>query len=51
MENQKPQPLNNLNKGARTALQELNERDAIVITNAEKGGTVVIMDVKGKDKL
>ena len=31
MENQKPQPLNNLTKGEKTALQELGERDDIVI--------------------
>ena len=33
-------------RGERTALQELSERDDIVIINAEKGGAVVIIVVK-----
>ena len=46
MENQKPQKINNLAKGERIALQELIERDGIVITKANKSGTVVIINVK-----
>ena len=38
MENQKPQPLNNLTKGKRTALQELDEKDDIVTIKADKSG-------------
>ena len=38
MENQKPQPLNNLTKGEKTALQELGERDDIVIIWSDKSG-------------
>ena len=44
MENQKPQPTN-LAKGERKALQELSEKDDIVITKADKGGAVVIIDL------
>ena len=46
MENQKPQPFNNLTKGGRTALQELSERDVIVITKADQVSALVIKDVK-----
>ena len=46
MENQKPKLFNNLNKCERKALQELSERDDIVITKADKDGTVIIIDVK-----
>ena len=49
MGNQKPQPLNNLTKAERTTLHKLSERVDIMITNAEKGGAVVIMDLKVKD--
>ena len=49
MGNQKPQPLNNLTKAERTTLHKLSERVDIMITNAEKGGAAVIMDLKGKD--
>ena len=47
MENQKPQLFNNLTKGERKAWKELIERDDIAITNADKAGAVVIIDVKG----
>ena len=43
-------PLNSLTKGKRAAFQELSERNDIVIIKAEKGGALVTMDVKGKDK-
>ena len=49
MENQKPQPFNNLTKDERKALQELSKRDDIVIKKADTGGTIVIViivDVK-----
>ena len=46
MENQKPQKINNLAKDERIALQELSERDGIVITKANKSGTAVIINVK-----
>ena len=35
----------NLSKGEQKALEDLQERDDIVIVNADKGGAVVIMDV------
>ena len=35
----------NLTKDERTALKELQTRDDIIITNADKGGAVVIQDV------
>ena len=35
-----------MTKDERTALQELSERDDIVITKTDKGGAVVIIDVK-----
>ena len=38
MKYQKPQPFNNLTKGERTALQELGERDDIVIIKTNKSG-------------
>ena len=45
LENKNPQPFNNLKKG-RTALQELSERDDIVMTKIYKVGELVIIDVK-----
>ena len=36
----------NLSVKEQKALQELQSRDAIVITNADKGGMVVILDVE-----
>ena len=35
----------NLSKGEKIALKDLTKRDDIIITNTDKGGTVVIMDV------
>ena len=46
IENQKPRSFNNLTIDERKALQELSEWDDIVITQADKGGAVVIVDVK-----
>ena len=46
MENQKPQLFNNLTKDETKALQELSERDDIMITKADKAGALVIVDVK-----
>ena len=46
IENQKPQPFSSLTKGDRKSLQNLSERDDIVITKADKGGVVVIIDAK-----
>ena len=46
MKNQKPQPFKTLTEGERKTLQELSERDDIVIIKADKGGAVVIVDVK-----
>ena len=34
----------NLNKDKKVALKDLSKRDEIIITNANKGGAVVIMD-------
>ena len=46
MENQKPQSFKNWTKPKRTALLELSERDGIVIAITDKGGAVVIIDIK-----
>ena len=35
----------NLTKGEQKALEELSKRDDITITNADKGGVIVIMDI------
>ena len=35
----------NLSKDEKVALKDLSKRDDIIITNADKGGAVVIMDV------
>lgn len=43
--NEKPQPFQNL-KDKKTALQELSERDEIVIAKAGKGGAVVKIDAE-----
>ena len=42
----KEKPYNNLTKSERTSMKELSERVGITITKAEKGGAVVIVDVK-----
>ena len=42
MKNPKP----NLSKGEQKAMEELAKRKDIIITNADKGGAVVIMDVE-----
>ena len=42
----KEKPYNNLTKSERTSMKELNERDDIIIIKADKGGAVVIVDVK-----
>ena len=42
----KEKPYNNLTKSERTSMKELSERVGIIITKAEKGGAVVIVDVK-----
>ena len=42
MKNPKP----NLSKGEQKAMEELAKRKGIIITNAEKGGAVVIIDVE-----
>ena len=41
----KPPKYWNLSKGEQKALEDLQERDDIVIVNADKEGVVVIMDV------
>ena len=43
----KEKPYNNLIKSERTSMKELSEREDIIITKADKGGAVVIGDVKG----
>ena len=35
-----------LSKKSQKALKELKHREAIVVTNADKGGALVILDVK-----
>ena len=42
----KERPYNNLTKSERTSMKELSERVGIIITKADKGGAVVIVDVK-----
>ena len=42
----KPSNYSNLTKGEKKALDELKNRDDIIITNADKGGAVVILDVE-----
>ena len=42
----KEKPFNNLTKNERTSMKELSEREDIVITKDDKGGAVVIVDVK-----
>ena len=37
-------PKVNLTKGKQKALEELSKRDDIIITNADKGTAIVIMD-------
>ena len=38
------QPHPNLDKGEREAIKELSKRKDVIITNADKGGAVVIVD-------
>ena len=45
-ENRKTNNKSNLSKEEKQALLDLQERDDIIITNADKGGAVVIQDVK-----
>ena len=42
----KEKPYNNLTKSERTNMKELSEREDIIITKADKGGALVIVDVK-----
>ena len=42
----KEKPYNNLTKSKRTSMKELSEREDVIITKADKGGAVVIVDVK-----
>ena len=42
----KEKPYSNLKKPERTSMKELSEREDIIITKADKGGAVVIVDVK-----
>ena len=39
-------PKPNLSKGEQKIIEELAKRKDIIISNADKGGTVVIMDVE-----
>ena len=39
-------PYNNLTKNERTSMKELCEREDVVIKKTDKGGAVVIVDVK-----
>ena len=38
-------PKDNSTKGEQKGLEELSKRDDIIITNADKGRTIVIMDI------
>ena len=42
----KEKPYNNLTINERTSMKELSEREDIIITKADRGGAVVIVDVK-----
>ena len=42
----KEKPYNNLTKNERTSMKELSEREDIIITKGDKGGAIVIVDVK-----
>ena len=42
---------NNVTKSERTSMKELSEREDIIITKADKGGAVVIGDVKGSTNI
>ena len=42
----KEKPYNNLTKNERTSMKELSEREDIIITKVDKGGAVVIVNVK-----
>ena len=42
----KEKPYNNLTKNERTSMKELSEREDIIITKVDKGGAVIIVDVK-----
>ena len=42
----KEKPYNNLTKTERSRMKELSEREDIVITKADKGGAVNIVDVR-----
>ena len=42
----KEKPYNNLTNGERTSMKELTERENIIIAKADKGGAVVIVNVK-----
>ena len=43
----KEKPYNNITKNERKSMKGLSEREDITITKADKGGAVVIADVKG----
>ena len=42
----KEKPYNNLTINERTSMKELSEREDIIITKTDKGGAVVVVDVK-----
>ena len=42
----KEKPYNSLTKTERTSMKELTKREDIIITKADKGGALVIVDVK-----
>ena len=46
----KEKPYNNLTKNERKSMKELSEQEDITITKADKGGAVVIVDVKDYEK-
>ena len=46
----KEKPYNNLTKNERKSMKELSEREDITIPKADKGGAVVIVDVKDYEK-
>ena len=39
-------PKDNFTKGEQKVLEELSKRGDIIVTNADKGGTIVIIDIE-----
>ena len=42
----KEKPYNNLTKSERTSMEELSDQEDIIIAKSDKGGAIIIVDVK-----